>query len=87
MAERKPEYPEPGDLVNVTIETVTDSGAYAKIDEHSKRELCVNVAPQYNVEVTADNWKRAEELLQKVSQVAVTNVTKANGQGSFRREK
>lgn len=39
MAERKPEYPENGDLVIATIETVTDYGAYAKLDEYNKRGL------------------------------------------------
>ncbi|MCW4004164.1 MAG: translation initiation factor IF-2 subunit alpha [Candidatus Bathyarchaeota archaeon] len=39
MAERKPQWPEPGDLVIATIETVTDYGAYAKLDEYEKRGL------------------------------------------------
>ena len=39
MTERKPEWPEPGDLVIATIETVTDYGAYAKLDEYNKRGL------------------------------------------------
>ena len=39
MAERKPEWPEAGDLVIATIETVTDYGAYAKLDEYEKRGL------------------------------------------------
>ena len=39
MAERKPEWPEVGDLVIATIETVTDYGAYAKLDEYEKRGL------------------------------------------------
>lgn len=39
MAERKPEWPEVGDLAIATIETVTDYGAYAKLDEYSKRGL------------------------------------------------
>ena len=39
MAERKPEWPEAGDIVIATIETVTDYGAYAKLDEYNKRGL------------------------------------------------
>src|SRR4030042_3517377 len=39
MAERKPEYAEIGDFVIATIETVSDYGAYAKLDEYGKRGL------------------------------------------------
>lgn len=39
MAERKPQWPEVGDLAIATIETVTDFGAYAKLDEYEKRGL------------------------------------------------
>jgi translation initiation factor 2 subunit 1 len=47
----------------------------------------VVAAPKYSVEALAENYKRAEEVLQKVSQSVITNITKAGGQGSFRREK
>jgi translation initiation factor 2 subunit 1 len=47
----------------------------------------VIAAPKYSIEVQAENWKRAEEVLQKTAQAAITNITKAGGQGSFRREK
>jgi translation initiation factor 2 subunit 1 len=53
----------------------------------AKIEFCVIAAPRYSVEISADNWKRAEELLEKVSQNVVTNITKAGGHGSFKREK
>ena len=52
-----------------------------------KIEFSVIAAPRYSVEVSADNWKRAEELLDEVSQNVVTNITKAGGVGSFKREK
>jgi translation initiation factor 2 subunit 1 len=47
----------------------------------------VVAAPKYNAEVSADNWKRAEDVLQKVAQEVVNNIVKTGGQGSFRREK
>ena len=47
----------------------------------------VVAAPKYSVEVSAETYKRAEDLLQKVSQRVVDNVVGAGGQGSFRREK
>ena len=47
----------------------------------------VIAAPKYSIEALAENYKRAEEVLQKVSQSVITNITKAGGQGSFTREK
>jgi len=47
----------------------------------------VVAAPKYRVEVLAENYKRAEDVFQKVSQRVVDHVVKAGGQGSFRREK
>ncbi len=72
------------------VKCIQDAFAQAKKSEKtrdSKIEFYVIAAPKYSVEVAADNWKRAEDLLQKVSQAVVTNVTEAGGQGSFRREK
>ncbi len=51
----------------------------------AKIEFSVISAPKYSVEVSADNWKRAEEVLKKVSDEVVTNITKAGGTGSFKR--
>jgi translation initiation factor 2 subunit 1 len=72
------------------VKCIQDAFANAKKSERtrdSKIEFYVIAAPKYSVKVAADNWKRAEELLQKVSQAVVINVTNASGSGSFRREK
>ena len=53
----------------------------------AKIEFYVIAAPKYSVEVSADNWKRAEDLLDEVSQNIVTKITEAGGHGSFKREK
>jgi len=53
----------------------------------AKIEFYVIAAPKYSVEVSADNWKRAEDLLDEVSQNVVTNITEAGGHSSFKREK
>lgn len=47
----------------------------------------VIAAPKYSIEALAENYKRAEDVLQKVAQSVVSNITKAGGQGTFRREK
>lgn len=59
----------------------------AEKTEDSEVRFYVMAAPKYSVEVAAANWKRAEEVLQKVTDSVVTNVTKAGGTGSFKREK
>lgn len=52
-----------------------------------KLRFYVVAAPKYCIEVLAENYKRAEDVLQKVAQNVVSNVVKAGGQGAFRREK
>jgi translation initiation factor 2 subunit 1 len=53
----------------------------------AKIQFFVIAAPRYSVEVSADNWKQAGELLDEVSESVVTNITKAGGHGSFKRDK
>ena len=53
----------------------------------AKIEFSVIAAPRYSVEVSAENWKRAEEVLEGISDGIVTNIKKAGGHGSFKREK
>jgi translation initiation factor 2 subunit 1 len=72
------------------VKCIQDAFLNAKKAEKTKDaevKFFIIAAPKYSVEVAAENYKRAEEVLQKVSQSVVTNIIKAGGQGSFRREK
>ncbi len=59
----------------------------AQKTKDTKIEFSVIAAPKYSVEVSADNWKRAEEVLEKVSQSVVENITNAGGIGELKRTK
>ena len=72
------------------VKVIQDAFLKAKKTEKPKDadvRFYVVAAPKYGVEVSAENYKRAEEVLQKVSQSVVSNIVKAGGQGTFRREK
>jgi translation initiation factor 2 subunit 1 len=72
------------------VKLIKDSFLSAKKAEKTKDadvRFYVVAAPKYSVEVLAENYKRAEEVLQRVAQSVVANVVKAGGHGSFRREK
>jgi translation initiation factor 2 subunit 1 len=53
----------------------------------TKIHYYVKAAPKYNIEVLAENYKRGEEVFQKMSEHVVANIVEAGGLGSFRREK
>jgi translation initiation factor 2 subunit 1 len=63
------------------------NGKEAEKTEDSDVRFYVIAAPKYSIEVSAPDWKRAEDVLQKVAESVVSNVTKAGGTGSFKREK
>jgi translation initiation factor 2 subunit 1 len=72
------------------VKIIKEAFANAKKAEKSgntKLRFYVIAAPKYGVEVLAEDYKRAEDTLQKVAQNVVSNVTKAGGLGTFRREK
>ena len=69
------------------IKEAFNSAKETQKTKDAKIEFAVIAAPKYSVEVSADTWKRAEEVLDKVSETVVVNVTKAGGHGSFKREK
>jgi translation initiation factor 2 subunit 1 len=72
------------------VKIIKDAFLNAKKAEKTKDadvRFYVIAAPKYSVEILAENYKRAEEVLQKVAQSVVSNIVKADGQGTFRREK
>jgi len=72
------------------VKVIKEAFLNAKKTEKSrtaKLRFYVVAAPKYRVEVMADNYKNAEDVLQKVAETVVSNVSKAGGQGVFRREK
>jgi translation initiation factor 2 subunit 1 len=72
------------------VKVIKDAFLSAERAEQAKDanvRFYVVAAPKYSVEVSAENYKRAEDVLQRVSQHVVDNVVEAGGQGSFRREK
>ena len=72
------------------VKIIKEAFVNAKKNEklgNAKVRFYVVAAPKYSVEIMAEDYKRAEETFQKVAQNIVTNVTKAGGQGTFKREK
>ena len=47
----------------------------------------VIAAPKYRVEISAENYKTAEQALQKVAETVTKSIKKMDGEGSFTREK
>ena len=69
------------------IQDAFNGAKKTRLSKDAKIEFSVIAAPKYRVEVSADTWKRAEELLDKVSETVVANITSAGGHGEFKREK
>jgi translation initiation factor 2 subunit 1 len=71
------------------VKCIQDAFSSAKKSQKAKDakiEFSVIAAPRYSVEIAADNWKRAEELLEKVGESVVAKITEAGGSGVFKRE-
>jgi len=55
--------------------------------EDARIQFYVIATPKYSIEVSADNWKRAEELFDEIGGSVVDRIVKAGGYGSFKRKK
>ncbi|MEM2098543.1 MAG: translation initiation factor IF-2 subunit alpha [Candidatus Bathyarchaeia archaeon] len=70
-----------------TIQEAFLNAAKAEKPTDAEVRFYVVAAPKYAVEVSAENYKRAEDVLQRISERVVANIAAAGGQGSFHREK
>ncbi len=53
----------------------------------AKVHISTIAAPKYCLKIEAENYKEAEAILQKASDVAIKTIIKTGGKGSFQREK
>jgi translation initiation factor 2 subunit 1 len=63
--------------------------AAAKVEDAKEGMVRVYVVapPKYAIEVAAEDYKRAEKVLQKASEEVLKAITKSGGEGVFKREK
>jgi translation initiation factor 2 subunit 1 len=53
----------------------------------TKVRVYVVAPPKYCIEVSAEDYKKAERVLEKATETAIKNITKAGGTGTFHRGK
>ncbi|MFB0514798.1 MAG: translation initiation factor IF-2 subunit alpha [Candidatus Bathyarchaeia archaeon] len=60
-----------------------------KVEKSSGAKVRVYVVapPKYRIEVLAEDYKKAERVLEKATETAIKRITKAGGTGNFRRGK
>jgi translation initiation factor 2 subunit 1 len=71
MALRRQEWPEVGDLVMATVESVTDYGAYVKLDEYNKKGLL-------HISEISSSWIRNIRNFVREGQKVVLKVLRVN---------
>src|SRR4030043_2027055 len=70
MSEHKPEWPEFGDLVIASIESVMDYGAYANLDEYNKRGfLHISEISSTRIRNVRDFVRERQKMVLKVLRV------------------
>jgi translation initiation factor 2 subunit 1 len=69
------------------IQDALNGAKKSRQTKDTKIEFSVIAAPKYRVEVEADSWKRAEEVIEKVGESVVANIVSVGGHGEFKREK
>src|SRR4030043_700631 len=72
MSEHKPEWPEFGDLVIASIESVMDYGAYANLDEYHRRGfLHISEISSARIRNVRDFVRESQKMVLKVLRVDV----------------
>ena len=72
MSEHKLEWPESGDLIIATIESVMDYGAYANLDEYNKRGfLHISEISSARIRNVRDFVREKQKMVLKVLRVDV----------------
>ena len=72
MASKKPEWPEPGDLVIVTVQRITTYGAYALLDEYIGKEGLLHISE------VSSGWVRNIKDFVREGQKTVLKVLRVN---------
>jgi len=72
--------------VQVIREAFSSAEKSEKVKE-AELHFYVIAAPRYRIEVLAENYKQAEVTLERVANRIIASVSKAGGQGTFKREK
>jgi len=62
-------------------------GAQKIQPKNAEVQVYVVAPPKYRIVVSAQDYKKAEKILEKAVNTVVKNITKAGGQGTFTREK
>lgn len=76
--------PDGVDQIKKALQTAQKSSPSSKT---TKIHIYTIAAPKYFLKVEAENYKEAENVLQKATEAAIKAITKAGGEGDFKREK
>lgn len=69
------------------IQQVLLSAQKSASTKEGKIDIYVTASPKYRIEVSAENYKKAEQILQNAAETAIKRIKEVGGEGSFKREK
>lgn len=74
------------DGINV-IKKALRAAQETSVPQTAKIHIYTITSPKYRLKVEAEDYKQAEEILQKASDKAIKTIVEAGGEGSFKRER